>query len=242
MGRWNSPSLGQCCRSRTSLQTASQVEWIKRLLAPSQAICKADEGSSRSRVVRATGCQCQSRNRPSQIPAPFDTVQSEGRQIKQCCITYVQYATMHFTDNVRAKMEICMVYCLCLNLGIFINFLLMNYHDLVRQCIANYMYCVYKVPLNFVMKDCDIFKTFWPGNILLVGSDNLPPDSLGSRWRVHLDSNLKNHKSLLQNRFLTRFCPSFYRTLPILHSVNYKQYKVTLHERIQQQGNTNISS
>jgi hypothetical protein len=37
-------------------------------------------------VVGASDCQCQSRNTPGFLltPAPFDTVESEGRQMKQC--------------------------------------------------------------------------------------------------------------------------------------------------------------
>jgi hypothetical protein len=42
-----------------------------------------------SQVLRASGCQCQSRNCPGFIPASSDTVESEGRQMKQCWITYI---------------------------------------------------------------------------------------------------------------------------------------------------------
>jgi hypothetical protein len=37
-----------------------------------------------SQVVRASGCQCQSRNKPGSISAASDTVESERRQMKQC--------------------------------------------------------------------------------------------------------------------------------------------------------------
>ena len=37
-----------------------------------------------SRVVRASDSQCRSRNCPGFYPASFDTVESEGRQMKQC--------------------------------------------------------------------------------------------------------------------------------------------------------------
>jgi hypothetical protein len=39
-------------------------------------------------VVRASVCQCQSRN--SSISASSDTVESEGRQMNQCCMKYIQ--------------------------------------------------------------------------------------------------------------------------------------------------------
>ncbi len=41
-----------------------------------------------SRVVRVSGCQWQSRNSP--IPASSDTVESQGRQMKQCRIKYIK--------------------------------------------------------------------------------------------------------------------------------------------------------
>jgi len=46
--------------------------------------------SRSSRVVRASGCQYQCRNSPGcSIPASSDTVESEGRQMKQCWISYI---------------------------------------------------------------------------------------------------------------------------------------------------------
>ncbi len=45
------------------------------------------------RVVRASGCQCESRISPGSIPASSDTVESEGRQMKQCWITYIKEKT-----------------------------------------------------------------------------------------------------------------------------------------------------
>ncbi len=45
-----------------------------------------------SLVVRASGCQCQNRNSTvlDSIPTSSDTVESEGRQIKQCWIQYIE--------------------------------------------------------------------------------------------------------------------------------------------------------
>ncbi len=45
-----------------------------------------------SRVVRASGCQWQSRNSRGvgSIPESSDTMEFEGRQMKQCWITYIK--------------------------------------------------------------------------------------------------------------------------------------------------------
>ncbi len=60
-----------------------------------------------SRVVRATDCQCRSRNATflGSIPASSDTVEPEGRQMKQCGIQYIeknfQIITLFFQYSVN---------------------------------------------------------------------------------------------------------------------------------------------
>ncbi len=71
-----------------------------------------------SRVVRAYGCQCESRYTVlgSMISASSDTVESEGRQMEQSWMTYT-------------KKEKCVAVLLPLKIKVRLLFGRLNYHD-----------------------------------------------------------------------------------------------------------------
>ncbi len=60
-----------------------------------------------SRVVRASDNQCRSHTCPGSIPASSDTVESEGRQMKQC---WIQYWDNSWTLRSLVKQWLCVTF------------------------------------------------------------------------------------------------------------------------------------
>ncbi len=124
-----------------------------------------------------------------------------------------------------------------LNLGNFIHYLLINYNDLFRQCIANYtvyaqLLTSFFVYLSPAVSGINLIKPlsimWWKTSIFLKLSDLAtfcllgPPICHQTPWGPGGGYTWIPTWKIISRyyRCLTRFCPSFYRTLPIQHSVN----------------------